>query len=49
MSRIDEVREILEKEFGIKTAEELNEAIKKMKPIDIGLFVSPLKKEEAIA
>ncbi|WP_162523462.1 hypothetical protein [Calorimonas adulescens] len=49
MSRIDEIREILEKEFGIKTAEELNEAIKKMKPIDIGLFVSPLKKEEAIA
>lgn len=45
MSRIDEIREILEKEFGIKTAEELNEAIKKMKPIDIGLFVSPLKKE----
>ena len=49
MINVEEVRKLLESEYGIKTEEELNEAIKKMKPVDIGLFVSPLRKEEAVA
>jgi hypothetical protein len=49
MINVEEVRKLLESEYGIKTEEELNEAIRKMKPVDIGLFVSPLRKEEAVA
>lgn len=49
MLNVKEVRKILEVEFGIKTEEELNEALRKMKPVDIGLFVSPLRKKEEVA
>ena len=32
--------------YGIHTEEELNMAIKQMKPLDIGCMVSPVKKSE---
>lgn len=32
--------------YGIKTEAELNEAIKKMKPLNIGCMVSPVRVEQ---
>lgn len=41
----------LEKEFGIKSEEELEEAIRKVNDIDIGLFVTPIfwEKQRSVA
>lgn len=39
---IDKIMKALAK-YGIHNAEELNEAIKKMKPLDITCMVSPVK------
>lgn len=39
-----EMVELLAKEFGIKTEKELDEAIKKMKKLDIGIFTAPIPK-----
>lgn len=39
---VEKTREYLEKEFGIQTVQELEEAYDKMKDIDIGLFVTPI-------
>jgi|GEM_PF-313650 hypothetical protein len=36
------------KKLGIETAEQLNEAIKKEKPLDIGIMTSELVKEGCI-
>lgn len=39
---IEKTREYLEREFGIRTAQELEDACAKTKDIDIGLFVTPI-------
>ena len=41
----------LEREFGIKSDEELEEAIRKVSDIDIGLFVTPIfwEKQRSVA
>jgi len=41
----------LEREFGIKSEEELEEAVSKVSDIDIGLFVTPIfwDKQRSIA
>ena len=37
------------KKLGIETAEQLNEAIKKEKPLDIGIMTSEIAKEKKAA
>ena len=34
--------------YGIRTEAELNEAIKKMKPLNIGCMVSPVRAEKGV-
>ena len=41
MSRVEELRKYLLDEYGIHNDKELEDALKKLKPIDIGIFVSP--------
>ena len=44
MADIQVVRKILAEEYGIKSDWELAEALKKMPPINIGVFASPVAK-----
>ena len=39
------LREILRKQFGITNEDEFNEAVKRSKGIDIGIFTTPIEKE----
>lgn len=41
----DKLREILRLEYGIRSDEELYDAVAKMKPLDIGLFTTPIKQK----
>ena len=43
---IEKTREYLEREFGIRTVQELEDACEKTRDIDIGLFVTPIFWEE---
>lgn len=43
MELIDRLRDIMEKEFGVKTDAELMEAVKNQPELDLGIFVTPLK------
>lgn len=43
---VEKTREYLEREFGIRTAQELKDACEKTRDIDIGLFVTPIFWEE---
>lgn len=43
---IEKMKKILSEEYGINSAEELDEAMKKSKGINIGIFVSPINKEK---
>lgn len=45
MDLASRLREIMEKEYGIKTDSELMEAIKNQEELDFGIFVTPLKHE----
>lgn len=45
MVEVKNTEKYLEREFGIKTGEELEEAMKKVSDIDIGLFVTPIYRE----
>lgn len=45
MELVDRLKQILEKEYGITNEAELLEAVKNQKPLDIGIFVSPIRKE----
>ena len=48
MNAVERMKQYLKEEFGIENAEQLEAALRKMKPIDIGVFVSkPRKVEEA--
>lgn len=50
MSRVEALRKYLLEEYGIHNDKELDEALKKMKPIDIGIFVSqpPARNKEEV-
>lgn len=39
---IEKTMEYLKREFGIQTAQELEDACEKTKDIDVGLFVTPI-------
>lgn len=41
MSNVAALQELLKKQFGIANEKELDEALGKMKPLDIGVFLSP--------
>lgn len=43
MELIERLKEIMEKEFGIKTDADLIEAVKNQPELDLGIFVTPLK------
>ena len=45
MSKVEYLKNILLEEYGIKTSKELEDAIKKMNKIDIGIFTTPVKRE----
>jgi len=45
MELIDRLWEIMEKEFGIKTDDDLIEAVENHSGIDLGIFVTPLQEE----
>lgn len=43
---IEKTKEYLEREFGIRTLQDLEDACEKTKDLDIGLFVTPIFLEE---
>lgn len=43
MELIEKLKEIMEREFGIKTDADLIEAVKNQPELDLGIFVTPLK------
>lgn len=43
MELIDKLKEIMEREFGIKTDADLIEAVNSQPELDLGIFVTPLK------
>ena len=45
MADIPSIRELLASEYGIRSDEDLIKALAKMKKIDIGIFVSPARKD----
>ena len=48
MSAIERMKQYLKEEYGIENAEQLEAALRRMKPINIGMFVcEPRKVEEA--
>lgn len=51
MVEVKNTEKYLEKEFGIKSEEELEEAVRKVSDIDIGLFVTPIfwEKQRSVA
>lgn len=46
MELMNRIRELLMKEYGISSDEELMQEIKKQRAADIGIFVSPCGMEE---
>lgn len=46
MAEIKKTEEYLEREFGIRNIEELEAASQRVSDIDIGLFVTPIFREE---
>lgn len=44
MTAVERMRIYLKEEFGIENDEQLNAALKKSKPINIGVFVSERRK-----
>ena len=48
MDAVERMQQYLKEEFGIENAEQLEAALRKAKPINIGIFVSnPRKVDEA--
>lgn len=45
MADIDALKKLLAEEYGITTASELNESIRKIGKLNIGVFASPVRKE----
>lgn len=46
MADIEALRRLLEKEYGIKSDKELYDALKNNSKVNIGVCVSPVRKEE---
>lgn len=46
MADIRVLRKLLAEEYGIRTDRELNEAIRKMMKLDIGVFASPVARKD---
>lgn len=46
MADIRALRKLLAEEYGIRTDRELNEAIRKMMKLDIGVFASPVARKD---
>lgn len=44
MTAVERMKQFLKDEYGIETAEELDAAVKQMKPINIGIFVTKPRK-----
>lgn len=44
MNAVERMQQYLKEEFGIENAEQLEAALRKMKPINIGMFVSKPRK-----
>lgn len=42
----DRLREILRIEYGIRSDDELYDAVASMKPLDIGLFTTPIQHKQ---
>ncbi len=45
MTKAESVKVYLRERYGIRSEKELKAQLEKMKPINIGVFVAPLKKE----
>lgn len=45
MALVDKLREIMEKEYGIKTDADLLKAIEEFPDIDLGIFTSPVMED----
>lgn len=48
MNAVERMQLFLKEEFGIENAEQLETALQKSKPINIGMFVSKPRKVEVI-
>ncbi len=48
MTNVQNMRELLAAEYGIKSDMELAEALKKMQKINIGVLISPISRETRI-
>lgn len=46
MDLVEKLRKRLKDEFGIETDEDLQNAIRRHKPVDLGIFVTPYKGDE---
>lgn len=46
MVNIPELKKLLAEEYGIRSEAELSEALRKMKKVNIGVFVTPVRKED---
>lgn len=42
MTKAEEIKKLLQEEYGIKTEDELDAAMKKEPKLNIGVFVSPM-------
>ena len=49
MELVERLREIMRKEFGINTDEELIRAVENMEGVDLGIFVTPVRRKEDYA
>lgn len=45
MADIEAVRKLLADEYGIRSSQELNEAMRNIQKLNIGVFASPVRKE----
>lgn len=46
MTQVEKIKEMLLREFGIRSEEELMDAMRKEKKVNLGIFVSPLWDEK---
>ena len=49
MNAVERMQQYLKEEFGIENAEELEAALRKTKPINIGIFVSNPRKVDEVS
>lgn len=49
MTQVERMRQYLKEEFGIENDEQLEAALRKSKPINIGVFVSKVRKVDDVS